>query len=109
MDVPEIRAHFAPWWDGIELLIRQRMRGSPNKNYIVKPEGIEFTEISEGIITEPSLRIDRTAGQVLMDDLWASGLRPTEGSGSAGSLKATEKHLGDMRTIVAKKLDIQFK
>lgn len=36
----------------------------------------------------------------LMDDLWVCGLRPSEGSGSAGALAATERHLGDMRRIV---------
>jgi hypothetical protein len=40
------------------------------------------------------------AAQLLMDRLWECGLRPTEGSGSAGSLSATQKHLEDMRTLV---------
>lgn len=34
-----------------------------------------------------------------MDALWHCGLRPSEGTGSAGSLAATEKHLKDMRAI----------
>lgn len=34
-----------------------------------------------------------------MDQLWNCGLRPTEGSGSAGSLAATQRHLEDMRKI----------
>jgi hypothetical protein len=36
---------------------------------------------------------------MLMDQLWQCGLRPTEGTGSAGSLAATERHLKDMREI----------
>jgi hypothetical protein len=51
---------------------------------------------------EPALRIDRDAAQQLMDELWHVGLRPTEGSGSAGSLAATERHLADMRHLVFK-------
>lgn len=31
--------------------------------------------------------------QVLMDDLWRCGVRPTEGAGSAGHAAATAKHL----------------
>lgn len=54
------------------------------------------------------IEIPISSAQVLMDDLWAAGLRPTEGSGSAGSLKATENHLNDMRKIVAKQLDISI-
>ncbi len=42
------------------------------------------------------------AAQQLMDELWRCGLRPTEGSGSAGSLAATERHLEDMRALVFK-------
>ena len=51
--------------------------------------------------------IEKRNAQILMDDLWNAGLRPTEGSGSAGSLAATQKHLQDMRTIAFHKLRIQ--
>ncbi len=44
-----------------------------------------------------SLRMDEA--QRLVDELWDAGLRPSEGSGSAGSLAATQKHLLDMRMI----------
>lgn len=46
------------------------------------------------------LRIWATGAQMLMDELWRCGLRPTEGTGSAGSLAATERHLADMRRLV---------
>ena len=36
---------------------------------------------------------------MLMDELWQCGFRPSEGSGSAGSLAATERHLRDMQAI----------
>jgi len=54
----------------------------------------------------PAFRLQREQAQELMDRLWKCGLRPTEGSGSAGSLSATEKHLNDMRAIAFKKLGI---
>lgn len=40
--------------------------------------------------------------QRLMDALWDAGLRPSEGSGSAGALLATQNHLNDMRALVFK-------
>jgi len=43
-----------------------------------------------------------------MDDLWNAGIRPTEGTGSAGSLRATEEHLDDMRRIVCKVLEVDL-
>jgi hypothetical protein len=54
----------------------------------------------------PSLTLDRLSGQQLMDELWQCGLRPSEGTGSAGQLAAVQQHLGDMRKIVAAKLEV---
>lgn len=48
---------------------------------------------------EPLLKMSQTDGQNLMDELWRCGLRPSEGSGSAGALAATERHLADMQKI----------
>jgi len=42
-----------------------------------------------------------------MDELWQCGLRPSEGSGSAGSLAATERHLADMRKLAFHALKVQ--
>ena len=67
---------------------------------------IVFETIDPDCIVAPSLELPFKQGQVLMDDLWQAGIRPTEGSGSAGSLKATENHLKDMRKIVYKQLDL---
>lgn len=60
---------------------------------------IEYAEVKpgqprvfdEGIVMNPELC------QELMEELWRHGFRPREGKGSAGSLKATEYHLEDMR------------
>lgn len=49
---------------------------------------------------DPSLVISVTAAQKLMDMLWDCGIRPTEGTGSAGAMAATQKHLDDMRRLV---------
>lgn len=51
-------------------------------------------------ITQPTFELSHEAAQVLMDDLWACGLRPTEGAGIAGALAATARHLDDMRRLV---------
>lgn len=53
----------------------------------------------EGSEVMPLMRIDRTQAQQLMDDLWACGVRPVEGKGSAGQLAATERHLADMQKL----------
>ncbi|MCK9587807.1 MAG: hypothetical protein M0Q93_00425 [Terrimicrobiaceae bacterium] len=53
---------------------------------------------------EPMLTLSAEDTQGLMDELWRCGFRPTEGTGSAGSLAATQKHLEDMRSLVFKTL-----
>lgn len=60
---------------------------------------VVFVTEDEGQFVPPALSLSRADAQLLMDELWGVGLRPTEGSGSAGSLAATENHLADMRKL----------
>ena len=50
----------------------------------------------------PTVQLEKHAAQKLMDDLWDCGLRPSEGSGSAGQLAAVQNHLEDMRKLISK-------
>lgn len=62
---------------------------------------LEFTtqKASEFVEPQEALILPREVAQQLVDALWQCGLRPSEGSGSAGALKATETHLKDMQEI----------
>jgi hypothetical protein len=93
-----VRAVHAPWYAGVEILIT---KGKHRCNLVP-----EEKETPKYVQIEPSARLTMEQAQTLMDDLWASGLRPTEGAGSAGSLRATEKHLEDMRKLVFESLGI---
>lgn len=67
--------------------------------------GVEVTmqKVEEGAtLPSPTFTMNETNTQMLMDELWRCGFRPSEGTGSAGSLAATERHLEDMRTLVFK-------
>jgi len=55
----------------------------------------------------PCFSLERSEAQHLMDRLWDAGLRPSEGSGSAGALLATQTHLEDMRALVFEQLRIK--
>ena len=68
---------------------------------------VRFEVCEEGNIIAPVSSIDKSAAQVLMDDLWNVGIRPTITGVTTGQLKATEKHLQDMRCIVADRLRIK--
>lgn len=74
--------------------------GNPDGKTRVKEIVLERME--EAVANPPSFMLDDQAAQTLMDDLWHCGLRPTEGAGSAGAMRAVERHLEDMRTLVFK-------
>lgn len=69
-------------------------------------ESVEMKDVDPGKMIPPTLDIHVNSAQSLMDQLWDAGIRPTEGTGSAGALAATQKHLDDMRKLVAKSCDI---
>lgn len=91
----EVKARRQTWRDGIELLALVRdARGTS----IAKPLILE--RIEEGAcVSEPTMTLTNHAAQMLIDELWRCGLRPSEGTGSAGSLAATERHLKDMQAV----------
>ena len=99
----EIRAGSHHWLrTSIELSI-YKLDMDERKRYIAKP--LEFEEITTDDcfkVLDPSISISFDEAQVLIDDLWRAGVRPTEGAGSAGQMAATEKHLNDMRKLVFK-------
>ena len=72
----------------------------PSRKVFVCTE-LKWSEMEEGLIYPQSpVTIDRSEGQELMDTLWTCGIRPTEGAGTAGSMRAVENHLKDMQKIV---------
>lgn len=71
--------------------------------------GLSTAKAPEGGEIHPFARVSNTTAQALMDSLWECGIRPTQGSGSAGSLAATQNHLEDMRSLVAHLTTAKFK
>lgn len=88
-----------PWTDGFDFLIMER--AGDRVSYAVD---IVMQAVAEGgVIPAPSFFLSAAAAQELIDGLWQAGLRPSEGTGSAGALAATQKHLEDMRRLVFEK------
>ena len=80
---------------------------SNNKRSIAE---LHFSTVEEGVSPASSCNLPYDSAQKLMDQLWDCGLRPSEGTGSAGAIKAVQDHLNDMRAIVFKKQsDIKIK
>lgn len=74
------------------------------RTHIAEP--LTMVPHDQSMIPQPTCVMTIHQAQVLIDDLWQAGLRPSEGTGSAGQLAATQKHLADMRTIAFKQLKI---
>ena len=92
----EIFAERKIWKRGVDIHVVERR--NDGLTAVLRP-GI-FETIAEGeYVGEPSLHMQDEEAQRLMDELWHCGLRPSEGTGSAGSLAATERHLADMQRI----------
>lgn len=76
-------------------------RGSDHRASLAVSMTME--KMKEGaMFPQPTFSIERREAQALMDELWQCGLRPSEGTGSAGAFAAQGKHLQDMRQLVFK-------
>jgi len=82
---------------------RQSIEFQAERNGAIGRPLVFDTPMSNPVYLAPTFSLSIDAAQILMDDLWNAGLRPTEGSGSAGALAATQRHLEDMRTLVFNK------
>jgi hypothetical protein len=83
------------WGSGLEVLLTKRVADRVQVCSITWAGAPD-----EGLAVEPSFRLSLDDAQSLMDQLWTCGLRPSEGSGSAGALAATQKHLDDVRKLL---------
>lgn len=84
-----------PWSPSVGIALWAEMDGRLS---IAEPA--TMVEAKPGDSLVPFTTISMDMAQELMDSLWQCGVRPAEGSGSAGSLAATERHLADMRALV---------
>lgn len=91
----EVMCQRAAWRNDIEMVFFHR-HGDGSTSI---GKSIAMEKISDCEITEPTVTLRNDMAQELIDSLWRCGLRPSEGTGSAGSLAATERHLKDMQRI----------
>jgi hypothetical protein len=93
MNKIEFRANIEPWRNCIDLRIRA------NGDDMALP--VVFQKAEPNTYYDPAMSFTVDSAQELMDELWRCGIRPAEGSGSAGSLAATQRHLDDMRALIS--------
>lgn len=106
MDNLEIFVDMCPCAQRVEFRLRDGRMTINNHGLVKRGEWMKepvFVEVEEGATPPVAFSLSDIEAQALMDRLWTAGLRPTEGSGSAGALAATERHLKDMQTLVFNK------
>ena len=91
----EIFAQRELWANAIS--VRIGVRDDGQRMWVALP--LTMKEIDESAVVEPTMLLKHDDAQRMMDELWHCGIRPSEGTGSAGSLAATQAHLKDMRTV----------
>jgi hypothetical protein len=72
-----------------------------------QPCTFKTIEDGEQTVGSPLIRLQPEQAQLLIDELWVVGFRPTQGRQSEGQVASTEKHLADMRAITFAQLRIQ--
>ena len=87
------------WRNDIDVALWVEHGDGSGRFSVGQPVALVAHEPNAFVDGDPTMRLSTTAAQRLMDELWHCGLRPSEGSGSAGSLAATERHLKDMQAI----------
>ena len=97
-----VRAKAAPWAHSVEIAAFGKLNGGETR-----VATLHWETIAENEEMKPLLRIRKDQAQVLMDDLWNAGIRPTEGAGSAGAMRAAEHHIADLRRVAFKALGIE--
>ena len=98
----DFRAQLGNWNKRIEIAIF-------GKGLVVEPFVVrDIKEEEKYIVVEPNAVLTLEQSQTLMDDLWNCGIRPSEGAGSAGAMRAVENHLKDMRKIAGNQLGIEL-
>jgi hypothetical protein len=99
---PEIFVDLCPYADRVDLRLRTD-RLTINGDVVQRGKWMKepvLVEVEEGTTPPIAISLPMVDAQALMDRLWKAGLRPTEGSGSAGALSATKYHLEDVRTLL---------
>jgi hypothetical protein len=84
--------------DSISLYLRERP-GDGSTLFAAPAQMVAMSSDPRVGGSDPFVRITYDEAQRLVDELWQCGIRPSEGTGSAGSLAATERHLADIRNV----------
>lgn len=95
----KVRARYAPWMDGEEVVI---FKGQNIVRFTLEPFD------PHGFVTEPTVRSHQDDGnsflRAVLNAAWELGLRPDGFDDTRESMAATKQHLEDMRALAFYKI-----
>lgn len=97
----ELRAQPQDFGRGIAFLIQERIGHRRMVGTAITVQALEEGEP----VAAPTFSLTNGQAQLLMDDLWRAGIRPSGSDGTGGHLAAVERHLEDQRQLAARLLD----
>jgi hypothetical protein len=95
----EFRIRRDPFAQCVQVLIYDREVPAAAKNIVMET-------VERGGYLEPTCRLSDDSAQKLLEELWACGFRPSDGTGNTGELAATRAHLADMRGVALKFVNV---
>lgn len=79
--------------------------GEDARGVMRRLKAVAFEEVPDAerdaIVMEPPLVMSQPQAQQLADELWALGIRPTQGQQGEGERGAMQAHLQDLRHLVS--------
>jgi len=90
------------WSDQVEIFLGTHLVNG--KKWYVKT--MLFEDWPEATMMQPAFTMQSSDAQILMDNLWSLGIRPSRTESSADKASALQSHLDDMRAIVFDKLKV---
>lgn len=84
-----------PWGDLVEIRIGHQ---GATGLFAMQPATID--KVEPGAYVEPALKLDEQQVQLLMDELWAAGYRPTRAEPVKVESEAKQAHIDDLRKLV---------
>lgn len=96
----EARAQVTDYRNSCDVLVLEHVSDD-----VMKVGRLVMEDHDPGLVAEPTASLTIQAAQRLMDDLWYSGIRPSQ-VGTEGQLEATQRHLQDMRALAFDKLQV---
>lgn len=92
------------WTGGVDIFLADKQ---PRRIMVVSAFQMSAYE-EEGAAPKPaSIKLTRSAAALLMNALWAAGLRPSNELDSIGQQQALQSHLADMRRLAFSTLKVE--